>query len=162
LPHARLTLLVSAHQQSGDTSTVGVWLPFTWMASACVPGPLRSDLVTKLNRTCRPLAPEDIVRGQHVIVLAELDEFFVPCLDDALCGGKFEVARVRSLPVCLEPLEVVAICLPLVVARSVHGELRYLDVRRHNLGQLPKKAGRRLVRRLRDVTRKAKRSAKTR
>ena len=49
----------------------------------------------------------------------------------------------------IEPFEVVDVCLPLIVVRSVGGRVVCLDARRHALARLPDKAGRRLVARMR-------------
>ena len=122
--------------------------------------PCRSETLSKQSSTCRTLAPEEIVRGAFVIVLTEVDEFvWVPCYEE-LMERRLRPLRVRWIAPCIEPLEVVDVCLPLVVARTVQGELRCLDVRRHGLAELPRKAGRRLVERMREAARKAEKAAR--
>lgn len=100
---------------------------------------MRPNVTSEFHRTvARPLAPEEIRRGQFVCLLAEVDEY-LPCiyLHEEPGLRKVELLRVQSLP-CGEaqPLEVVAVCLPFVLAAKPDGEARTFDVRRHRLARV--------------------------
>jgi hypothetical protein len=90
----------------------------------------------------KPLAPEDIQPGTYIAVLAEVQEhlplFFAP---DAKYQ-RIEPLKVSMLP-CMcescaggEPLKVLEVCLPFVIAKRPGGDLRTLDTRQHSLARL--------------------------
>lgn len=102
--------------------------------------PQPSDPRSPLNaaRTARPLAPEDIRRGDFVALLDE--EIEIPSFwwhtDAALLPPDLPV-RLRLIPRDeAVPLKVRQVCLPFVLAKHPVGNTRTLDVRRMRLARL--------------------------
>lgn len=125
---------------------------------------MRTEVTTGSRRTvARPLATEDIRRGQFVCLLAEVDEF-LPCiyLHEEPGLRKVELLRVQSLP-CGEaqPLKVVAVCLPFVLAAKPDGAARTFDVRRHRLARVTAEFAEAAFRLAKGKRKRKKRAART-
>ena len=114
--------------------------------------PHRFEAETQPSETCstlsdsavaRPLAPEDIDRGDFVAVLDEMHE--MPSYywhGDVTMYPPDMPIRVRLLPTDeLKPLVVESVCLPFVLTRQPTGEPRTLDVRRIRLARLDARFG---------------------
>jgi hypothetical protein len=115
----------------------------------------RPDLETKLQpsdtrsslpatRAAKPLAPEDICRGDFVAVLDETHEFpsFWWSADAALLPPDVPV-RMRLVPrdEC-RPLKVKSVCLPYVLVKQPSGSDRTLDLRTCRLARLDRRHAR--------------------
>ncbi len=95
----------------------------------------------------RQLAPEEIKPGAYVIVLDEVLEYLPCCFDGILPPS--EPVKIRWLPRDPEPLEVLSTCMPYVFARRPDRVVVTLDVRRHKLGRLDKRALKSVLKRMR-------------
>jgi hypothetical protein len=92
----------------------------------------------------KALAPEDIRPGDYVAPLFEVVEWPSWYRDDCVLGESREPLRNAMLPTCEPaPLKVVAVCLPLVLARRPTKEEVTLDVRRYRLARLDRRFARR-------------------
>ncbi len=84
----------------------------------------------------RTLAPEDIRAGMFVAIHGEIGEY-MPF--SVLCGDAQwtapELVRVRWLPHDSDvgPRKVIEVCLPYILVKDQHNDLRTLDTRRYNL-----------------------------
>jgi hypothetical protein len=86
----------------------------------------------------RPVAPEDLRRGDFVGILSEIAEFpsFLWCHDSQLLAPN-ELVRISWHPDDGgTPLKVKAICLPFVYVKAPTGLRRTLDVRQCQLVRL--------------------------
>lgn len=101
----------------------------------------------------KPLAPEDIVEGDHVAVLSVTTQHlnlaaFFGCEEP--WNRRPDVLRIRWLPTdeLGSPMRVVRVCLPFVLVELLDGKSRTLDTRQVQLARLcedfAKKAGKRL------------------
>ena len=111
----------------------------------------RSHAKSKSARTAadqatlaRPLAPEDVRRGDYVVLLYEIIEYpsWYWC-DDATFAAREEVVRIchtpRDEPT---PLKVRSACLPFVLVAQPCGRQRSLDLRRCRVARLDKRFAR--------------------
>jgi hypothetical protein len=98
----------------------------------------------------RTIAPEDIRPWMYVAVASILDEWVLRTSDCAIEKPGIVVARVRLLPVSdLVPLKVKAACLPFVLVSTPNDGARMLDVRQHELVELPEAFARKAMKALR-------------
>jgi len=83
-------------------------------------------------RLARPLAAEDLARGDFVAVLSEVHEFpsFFWCCDTELMPPHEPVRVQWRSPEGGLPLKVVDLCLPYVFAKDPCGTHRTLDLGR--------------------------------
>jgi hypothetical protein len=92
----------------------------------------------------KALAPEEIRPGDYVAPLFMVVEWPSWYRDDCVLGESREPLQNAMLPPCEPtPLKVVAVCLPLVLARSPTGEEGTLDIRRFRLARLERRFARR-------------------
>jgi hypothetical protein len=107
---------------------------------------LNSNAAAKLVRR---LAPEDINAGAYVAVLYIQREHYR--LWDTDCFSR-EVQKltVQWLPDTedgeCDPLQVLSVCIPFVLAKNPEGKTTMLDVRQHTLGLLDPSFGRKAFR----------------
>ena len=104
--------------------------------------------------TARALAPEDVRPWMYVAVVSIIDEWVLRT-GDCFSSEKPDlvVGRVRLLPTCdIEPLKVKAVCLPFVLASTPSSVGRMLDVRQHELVELPEAFARKAMKSLRGKT----------
>lgn len=92
---------------------------------------MSTDCSTTPTSLARPIAPDDLRRGEYVAVLhevCELPSFW--CSDSGLMAPD-QVIEItyRPLPEDREPLKIVALCLPFVFVKRPNGEHRTLDIR---------------------------------
>jgi len=103
------------------------------------PRETRSTLAHALS-VAKPLAPEDVRRGDFVAILDEMYE--LPSYwwkEDDVLHPREELVRIRLIPAQDNlPLKVKSVCLPFVLARQPQGEQRTLDLRRMRLARLDK------------------------
>ena len=99
------------------------------------PAKIRCRASAKL---ARPLAPEEIRRGQFVTLFDEIWEvpsYFWPADTDTL--AREQTVRVRTIPSTGGvPLRVKSVCLPFVLVKQPDGKQRALDVRKCRLALL--------------------------
>jgi len=91
----------------------------------------------------RPLAPEEIRRGQYVTPLnefVEMPSFLWPFLDSELKPSDLVRIRIKSGEGGI-PLRVKSICLPFVSVQTPQQEIRVLDLRRVQLVRLSTEFG---------------------
>jgi len=91
----------------------------------------------------RPLAPEEVRRGQYVTPLDEIHEwpsFLWPCPDSNLEPQDLVRVRLKSDEGGI-PLRVTAVCLPFVSVRTPQQTTRVLDLRRVQLVRLSREFG---------------------
>ncbi|TWT98030.1 hypothetical protein Pla108_21850 [Botrimarina colliarenosi] len=96
----------------------------------------------------KPLAPEDVRRGDYVAVLSEEYEYpaFAWLCDHSLTS-RDELIRIRLRPRETEaPLRVVAACLPFVYVKPPKGDGRTLDLRSVRLVRLDRGYAQRVCR----------------
>jgi hypothetical protein len=89
----------------------------------------------------KPLAPEDIRRGDYLAVLDEVYEYPSFYWDsDATLFPPHELIRLRFLPrEESPPLKVVSVCLPFVLTREPNGTHHTLDLRRLRVARLSRR-----------------------
>ena len=106
------------------------------------PSTSRSTLAQSLS-VAKPLAPEDIRRGDYVAVLDEMYEIPSYCWrEDAALHPRDELVRIRLIPAQdAPPHKVKSVCLPFVLAKQPTGERRTFDLRRTRLARLDKGYG---------------------
>jgi hypothetical protein len=92
----------------------------------------------------KPLAPEDVRRGDYVAVLDEMYEIPSYCwCEDAALHPRDELVRIRLIPAQdAPPHKVKSVCLPFVLAKQPTGERRTFDLRRTRLARLDRHYGR--------------------
>ena len=113
------------------------------------------DTMRDRVRLARPVAPEDLQRGQYVTMLTYTQEL-VP---DMLFGGSFDaprVHRVERLPGHALPMRIIDVCLPFVLIKDVEGDTLVLDTRRVRLARITKRFAREAFRRMKPNKRKKK------
>ncbi len=99
----------------------------------------------------RPLAPEDIRRGQYVAILHVLIELL-----PELCASDIAIRPPKPVSTLWlpfdddEPLKVRQVCLPFVLAKKPDGKARTLDVRRYRLALLPDEYGKKVFKLLKE------------
>jgi hypothetical protein len=92
----------------------------------------------------KALAPEEIRPGDYVAPLFFVVEWPSWYRDDCVLGESREPLKNAMLPTCEPtPLKVLAVCLPLVLARSPTGYEGTLDIRRFRLARLERRFARR-------------------
>ena len=111
----------------------------------------------------RLIAPEDIVRGQYLVIMGEIEEiepFF--CTSDLLEKQSLPI-RYERMCGYIEPIRVLAVCVPFILIRYVTGQVRSLDCRQTRFarvdaayGQLVWRAHRTLSKRKKKAKRKLK------
>ena len=104
----------------------------------------------------RPIAPEDLNRGDYVAVLSEITEFpsFL-WFDELPSHSPHEPVRVQWQGRFDEsPLRVKDLCLPYVFVKSAHGRYETLDVRQYRLARLSPRYAKRVWKLLRNQNRK--------
>jgi hypothetical protein len=81
----------------------------------------------------RPLAPEDVRTGDHIVILHEIREI-QPCEFCCIDAGEvppLERRRYRTMPRGdIRPLHVIAVAIPFIVVRKRSGKTEMLDLRR--------------------------------
>lgn len=81
----------------------------------------------------RPLAPEDVRVGDHIVILHEIREI-QPCEFCCIDAGEvppLERRRYRTMPRGdTRPLHVIAVAIPFIVVRKRNGKTQMLDLRR--------------------------------
>lgn len=93
----------------------------------------------------RPLAPEDLRPGQHVSVLHVVVEREAAPWECVSPSATLQPTKLRVPPCGSLPVEVVDICLPFVLVKSVRGKCRTLDVRRFRLARVSDDFARRVI-----------------
>ena len=83
------------------------------------------------------LAPEDIAPGLFIAVTAIVHEVVPPWLIGAVPGDPAPVFRIPCIG-CADgdPLRVLAVCIPFVMAEDAKGNVQTLDTRQHTLARL--------------------------
>lgn len=103
----------------------------------------------KASRLARPLAPEDVRRGQFVSMLFMVDEV-VPLFAEPQPWRSAAPVRYQLLPcVGTTPMRVLDVCLPFVFVFGAWGGHATLDVRQHKLARVSRRFGRLAFKRLR-------------
>jgi hypothetical protein len=111
---------------------------------------------TLTTRLARAIAAEDIRPGIYVAELNVIEEH-VPFACDIESMKRLDgPVRLRWLPMDVDPVKVVAVCLPYVFVRGADGDHRTVDVRRVELARLPKAYGRAVWRALREDAQRAR------
>lgn len=84
--------------------------------------------------SARPIAPDDLRRGQYVAVLHEIRDYhYVNCE-----SGTLRSARVSVTPPYTDyPVKVASVCLPYVFVEEANGDTDILDVRLNALALVP-------------------------
>ncbi len=103
------------------------------------------DCTTTSTTLARPIAPDDLRRGEYVAVLHEVAEVpsFFWCCDSGLLNPHEPVSiTYRPLSKDRVPLKVIALCLPFVLVEHPDGEHRTLDIRGCQLARLDKEYAR--------------------
>jgi hypothetical protein len=98
---------------------------------------LGKELAEAMGIVARPLAPEDIAPGQHVVVLRHRYEYMRVCMFEAFVEPK--LIRWEQLPPkdkAGQPLLVLAVSVPFVVVQEASGKPRTLDIRQTPLAQV--------------------------
>lgn len=100
---------------------------------------MSTDCTTTPTTLARPIAPDDLQRGEYVAVLNVEYEYpsWLWCCDSGLLAAD-EPVRVTYRPRSeeCEPLKIVALCLPFVFVKRHNGEHRTLDIRGCQLARL--------------------------
>lgn len=79
----------------------------------------------------RRVAPEDIRPGDYIAVSTVVESHVFPMCEPT---GELRIAKVETIPWNSgEPLCVVAVCLPFILARDSEGTRGSVDVRRSRL-----------------------------
>ncbi len=85
----------------------------------------------------RSIAPEDIKAGQYLAILAEVEETEPLFLTGESWRSADLPIRYESFCHYVEPLKVLAVCVPFVFIRYVTGDVRTLDCRQTRFAHLP-------------------------
>jgi hypothetical protein len=97
----------------------------------------------------RQLAPDDVQPGLYVAVLQLVGQY-MPMQCDSTLHPRTEPVDVLWVPWWSnEPLKVLEVCTPFVLARRADRSCRMLDLRRHRLARLDAGYARRVRKRLR-------------
>jgi len=100
------------------------------------------------NTTIRTVGPEDLQRGQYVIVTSYLEQWEPCSLFSTPDPDRTEPSVTRWRNPDPTPMLVVEVCLPYLLVREPSGEHRVLDLHRHRVARLADGFGRTASRRL--------------
>jgi hypothetical protein len=121
---------------------------------------MTAPIAKERSTLCKPIAAEDLRRGDFVAVLDEIVEYpsFFWCGEDL---PPHEPVRVqwKSFEPGL-PLRIVDFCLPFVLAKLPCGRHRTLDIRRCQLVRLDKAFAKRACKSLGEKRKRVKRRKK--
>lgn len=106
--------------------------------------PTTHDKTDRLT-IAKPLAPEDLARGDYVALLSVACDYpLIVWLCDPMASQQGEVVRLKhTTDLCREPLRVRSVCLPFVLVKRPSGLHATLDVRSCELARLSEVYGRR-------------------
>ncbi len=99
---------------------------------------------------CRTLAPEDIMRGQHIAVLNVTNEYVDCCREGR--QGPPEAFRLTFLVPEFTALRVLGVCLPFVLVEDAKEVASTLDTRRVKIALLDEHFAHRAMKKLRKPT----------
>ncbi|MCG8511391.1 MAG: hypothetical protein MI741_19425 [Rhodospirillales bacterium] len=106
------------------------------------------------QQAVRPVAPEDVAVGDHVVVTETTFQFIGPC--EAWSASRdVEPYRVRIMPFDAGwPYRVIAVCVPFVMVEDIDGDISHLDLRRQNVAKVPPSYTKAVIKRRKQLAKK--------